>query len=371
VVALIALLLAVPAHDTFDEPLDPELWYIGVPDPPRRGSLRIPKDGWIVTRGFADDGVARVEIVFRHKGGTLGVSFYTAKEPLSSPVGEPLIVKKAPGVRTLVLTREGATLDGVALPWKGALSGTFRLRAADGEVEIDEVRVEPRAQPRRLTALERATVHFTTTPQIYRDGRSVWIRQTFILWDVEVALLVRQGFPQFDTLRAPVKGAPVLATLVTAGKGDLLAARAANSKLAMLDWGDERANKDDDAYRAYLVEQYAILALLLDGQRALNAALGGREDLEPLVYLAAIRHADNAHAALALAETEHAAGALRALRKALAGQDPARVNAEALRKAAGDAARSILGDPPAAWPGFTFEPKNRYLTIARATEIVK
>ncbi|MHC4817114.1 MAG: hypothetical protein ACYTF8_03500, partial [Planctomycetota bacterium] len=136
---LLTLICAAPTLDAFSEPLDPMRWYIGVAQPPKKGWLRIPKGGWVVSRGLPDDRLRRLDVVFR---GDLAITFHTAREPLSSPQGPALRTGRGKGVRTLVVTPSGAEVDGQALAWEGALRGTFRVYAAKGAVDLDEVRVE-------------------------------------------------------------------------------------------------------------------------------------------------------------------------------------------------------------------------------------
>ena len=367
------LLLAAPVFDTFDEPLDPLRWYVGVPGAPRHGVLKIPREGWIVSRGVADERVARLEVVFRHKGGSLEVTFHDAREPLSAPLGEPIVIPRGKGTRTLVVTREGATLDETPLAWKGGLRGTFMLRALKGALEIDEVSVDPRvASPARLTELEKRTVHFATTPLTHRVGEAKYGRVNLTLWDVEVAVLFRRGASSFAALKAPPGGAPVLGALASSGDGNEFAARASGSALAMRDWGDERRNMTNTAFLRYLAEEYAVFTVIQQTQRALNAAIPTRNDLDPLVPLAVIRHSANAHAATALAQTQGAKKALAELRKALGrGAELRRVSGDRLRTAAGVAALAILKAPPAEWPGFTTTPMDRYVTIQQAKDLAR
>jgi hypothetical protein len=364
----VILLLAASVFDGFDDgPVDPVRWYVGVPDGARKGWLRIPRDGWIVARGIPEER-ERIEIVFRHKGGALELAFFDGKEPLSSPLGTPLLVTAGPGVRTLALTAAGAELDGapVAAPgWKG----TFRLRALKGDIDMDEVRVAPRV-PDPSAPLD-PIVLGATTPPFYRDGEVSYSRVTTTLWDVDVALLLARGAPAFRELRAPPKGAPVLAALVTAGPAPELAKRARDHPLARADWRDEARNLPPAAFEGYLESEYGTFAVLMDAQRALNAAAPGRKGLEPLVHLAVIRHAANAHAAVGLAETDGARDALAALRKALGGEAPAQASADRLRAAAGEAARALLGEPPAEWTGFRFDPTRRFVALERAKELAQ
>jgi hypothetical protein len=367
VAAALALLLCTAVFDAFDEPLDAARWYQGVPGAPEKGWLRIPRDGWIVARGVPEPR-ERIEVTFRHKGGTLELAFLSEKEPLSSPLGTPLLVPPADGTRTLVVTATGAEVDGKPVPSPG-FEGTFRLRALKGDVEIDEVRVTPRGEA--AAAADQKVVLGATTPLLYKEGKVAYARETMALWDVDVAILLARGEPAFRELRAPPKGAPLLAALVTAGEAQSLARAGRRNAIAQKDWADETRNLSAGALDAYLETEYAVFALLEDAQRALNAAAGGGKELEPLVHLAVIRHAANAHAALGLAESEGARGAVAALKKALKGEDPARVGSDRLRAAAADAAREILGDPPACWPGFRFDPSRRFVTIEHAKELVE
>lgn len=365
--AILATLLCAAVFDPFDEPLDPLRWYVGVPGAPEKGWLRIPRDGWIAARGLPAD-KERIEIVFRHKGGTLEIAFHDEKEPLSSPHGEPLLVPHTPGTRTLVLTAKAAELDGKPVVSPG-FAGTFRLRATKGDVEIDEVRVTPRGnEPPRA---DPRVVFSATSPPIHAEGATAYARDTLTLWDVDVALLLARGEPSFAELRAAPKGAPLLGALVRAGDGKALARKASGHPLARSDWRDETGNLPRAALEAYLDTEYAVFALVMDAQRALNAAVPSREGLEPLVHLAVIRHAANAHAAVGLAETDGAKGAIAALKKALKGEEPARASADRLRAAAAEAAKEILGEPPPEWPGFAFDPARRYVAMTRAKEIVE
>lgn len=361
-----ALLLAAAVFDGFDEPLDPARWYVGVPGAPEKGWLRIPRDGWIVARGLPDER-ERIEVTFRHRGGALEVAFHDEKEPLSSPRGAPLLLPPGDGTRTLVVTASGAEIDGKPVSSPG-WSGTFRLRAARGDVEIDEVRVEPRARP--PAPPDSRVVFGATTPLVYREDGTAYVRETLALWDVDIALLLAQGERAFAELRAKPSGAPLLGVLVKAGDAKGLARTSRGNALAKSDWRDETRNLSPAALDAYLEEEYAVFALLMDAQRALNAA-AGRKGLEPLVHLAVIRHAANAHAAVGLAESEGARGALEALKKALDGEEPAHASGDRLRTAAATAARAVLGEPPAEWPGFSFDATRRFVSLERAKELVK
>jgi hypothetical protein len=367
VAATLVLLLCAAVFEPFDEPLDPRRWYVGVPGAPEKGWMRIPRDGWIAARGLPED-KERIEIIFRHKGGTLEVGFHDEKEPLSSPLGTPLLLTPAPGTRTLVLTATGAEIDGKPAASPG-FKGTFRIRATKGDVEIDEVRVTPRGK--EPPAADPRVVFAATSPLVYTEGKTSYARETLTLWDVDVALLLARGEPAFAELRAAPRGSPLLGALVTAGDGKALARKAGGHPLARSDWRDETGNLPKSALDAYLDTEYAVFALVMDAQRALNAAAGSRKGLDPLVHLAVIRHAANAHAAVALAETDGARDALGALRKALKDEDPARASADRLRAAAAEAARAILGEPPPEWPGFSFDPTRRFVSMTRAKEIVE
>jgi hypothetical protein len=368
VALLLTLICAAPTLDAFSEPLDPMRWYIGVAQPPKKGWLRIPKGGWVVSRGLPDDRLRRLDVVFR---GDLAITFHTAREPLSSPQGPALRTGRGKGVRTLVVTPSGAQVDGQALAWEGALRGTFRVYAAKGAVDLDEVRVEPRiAGPPDLDELERNTVHFATTPPIFGEGEKTYSRVTLTLWDVEVCFLLCRGETSFRPLQAPVQGAPVLGALVSAGNARAVALKASTHPLAMRDWGDEQRNLSRGAFLKYVGSEYARFLLMQEAQRALNAAVPDRKDLAPLVHLAVIRHSASARAATALAETQGAKKALAALKKAL-GKAGARPSGDQLRIAAGVAARQILGEPPPQWPGFRFDPMSRFVTIEQAKDLLR
>jgi len=375
VTALILGLALAPVFDAFDEPLDPRRWYVGVPQPPRGGRLLVPKKGWIASRGYADDGLRVLELDFRHKGGDLVVSFHAEKEPLSRPRATLVVKRKGRGERTLRVTADGATLDGEPVAFDGGPSGTFRLGAAGGDVELLEVRADPRPPPPRPPGyLEKRTVLHATTPPRHAVGDAVHVRRTLVLWDAEVAFLLRRGDGDTKPLRAPLRGAPTLAALVTAGDAGKLALEASGHPLAMRDWGDERGNLSRAEFLAYLKREYALFTMLQQAQRALNLAVTDREleELEPLVALAVIRHAANARAAVALAETLGQKEALKALREALGRTEPARATKDQLRAAAGRAAKAVLGGKvPAAWPGFSFDPSNRYLALQQARELVR
>jgi hypothetical protein len=150
-----------------------------------------------------------------------------------------------------------------------------------------------------------------------------------------------------------------------------LALKASAHSLAMRDWGDESRNLSKAQFLDYLANEYALFEMLEQAQRALNAALTGvdEKDLEALVSLAVIRHADNARAALALAETRKSKRALELMRKALG--EARRPSPDAIRSAAGKAALEILGEVPAAWPGFRRDPQSRYVTLQQARDLVR
>jgi len=375
VTTLLLLLLAqVPTFDAFDEPLSRDLWYIGVPKPPRKGVLRIPKDGWIVSRGIEDERVERIEVVFQHRGGELEFGFFRRKEPLSTMQGDPIVVAKGKGVRRLEVAGDGVFLDGVKLPWKGSLTGTFRLRAIKGGVDIDEVRVAPRiAGLPEPTYLERRTVLFRTTPHLYSEGEVTYTRVSLQLWDVDVCFLLRYGATEFRPLKAPPRGAPVLGALVGLSDGRALAMKAHTHALAMRDWGDERRNLSRGGFLKYLRGEYAVFEAMQHAQRALNAAVPDRKGLDALVHLAVIRHSANTRAAVALAETQKGKAALAALKKALGkGVELRRATPDQLRKAAGEAAKAILGgEPPAQWPGFRFHPGSRFVAVQQAKDLTR
>ncbi len=368
---LVLCVFFAPGFEAFEEPLDARRWYIGVPQPPKGGRLRVPKGGWIAARGYADDSLRELEVVFRHKGGDLVVAFHAGEEPLSRPRAT-LVVKKGKGERTLKVTAQGATLDGAPHPFKGTLTGAFLLGARRGAIELVEVRAGPRLPPPRPPSyLEKRTVLLATTPRTHAVRKREYRRHTLMLWDCEVAFLFRRGKTDAQPLRAPVRGAPTLGLLVAAGNAADLALKASGHRLAMRDWADERGNLSRAALLAYLKKEYALFAMLRQGQRALNAAVPDR-DLEPLVALAVIRHADNARAAVALAETLKEKDALAALRKALGETELARASKDQLRAAAGRAARVVLGgSAPKQWPGFSFDPQSRFVTLQQARELVR
>lgn len=365
----LALVLAAPVFDAFDGHLDSLRWYVGVPKDPRDGVLEVPRDGWIVSRGIPDDKIESLEVVFE---GPLEVTFHEGKEPLSSPVGAALVPPRGAGRRTLAVSRGSATVDGIPLAFDGRLLGTFRLRGVRGPVKLDEVRVAPRmAEPDPPGELERRAVHALTTPPVYREGDEAYSRARLLLWDVEVCFLVRRGPSGARPLRAPPKGCPLLGVLVSVGYGRDLAERAGAHPLAMNDWGDERRNLSPEEYREYLAREYAVFDVLMQAQRALNAALPPGRDADALVHLAAVRHSPNPHAAVALAETQGDKAALAALRKALGKEDVRRVTPDRLRDAAGAAALAVLGEAPPEWEGFRADPLSRAVTIEQAKDLVR
>ena len=48
-----------------------------------------------------------------------------------------------------------------------------------------------------------------------------------------------------------------------------------------------------------------------------------------------------------------------------------RVSSDDVRAAAANAARALLGTPPAEWPGFTFDPQSRVVTLEQTKEILR
>ncbi|MEE8105839.1 MAG: hypothetical protein V3T86_09925 [Planctomycetota bacterium] len=381
VALLLALTVAAPGFETFDAPLRAERWYVGTPTTPKGGSLRLPKKGWIVSRGLPDDGIEGIEIEFELKGGSLEVSFFATQEPLTSPRGKPIVIQKLKGRRRLGIAPGGASLDGEPLAWKGKPTGTFRILAKRGNVVLHAVKVSPRFMPAEpFSDFERGTVHLTTTPQVYRDdGRDAgaYSREILSLWDVEVAVLFRRGPTGAINLAGDARGAPTLGSLVSVGDGRALSFKAAANPIAMRDWGDEKGNLSDEKFQQYVAGEYAVFELLQMTQRALNARVSNgkhvnQKALDALVHLAVIRHADNARAAVALAQTQKAKGALAALQKALGGDlDVRGLTGDKIRAAAGRAARAILKDPPEEWVGFTFDPQSRFLALSRAKDLTR
>ena len=59
------------------------------------------------------------------------------------------------------------------------------------------------------------------------------------------------------------------------------------------------------------------------------------------------------------------------MRKALGNVDLRRASPDTLRAAAATAARAILGKPPAQWPGFAFDPSQRFVTIQQARDLAR
>ena len=111
ILGTLLLLAPAPVLDTFDAPLDPQRWYIGAANTPKSGRLRLPKGGWIVARGVPHDGMQRLEVRFRAKGGSLEIAFLREQEPLSRPQGEPIVIPKGKGDRVFVLSPTGARID--------------------------------------------------------------------------------------------------------------------------------------------------------------------------------------------------------------------------------------------------------------------
>jgi hypothetical protein len=349
------LLVAAPAFETFDRPLDPQRWFIGAPNTPKKGRLVLPKDGWLAARGLPTDGVERLQILFRHRGGDFKITFHDPREPLTSPKST-LVVPKKKGDRVLVISAAGVHVDGERVAWSGRQGGAFTLH---GPVGLDEVRILPAPPPlEERSALERATLFWSTTPQRHAGFRRV----TMTLWDVPVCFLFRRDTSSVAPLQGP-RG-PVLGWKVSVSDGKELSFRASADKLAMRDWGDERGNLDAKGFKAYLAREYALFELLGAAQRVLNASLPGRR-LDPLVALAVIRHADNARAALALARSQKDGVALKLLSAEL---PRGRVSSDQIRAAAGRAARKLLGRAPKEWTGFAFDPQGRYATLQEARE---
>jgi len=350
---LALLLVALPVFDAFDGPLDPARWFVGAPDGPNKGELRLRKGAWLVARGLPDAGFPRLETDLGEGGGELEITFHDPKDPLGPPVGEA-VRARAKGAPTVAVA---------------ARTGAFRLRALSGDVVLREVRVDAEASPPRFSRSDRRTVYGLTTPERRGDAR----RAVLSLWDVELAVLVRRGdVAGCEILRGPLPGCPALGAVVTVTDGSALAAAASGSALAQRDWGDERGNLAPEEYRRFLAAEYALLETLESLQRALNAAVPDTARLEALVPLAVIRHADAAHAALALAETRGAKRALEELR-AVAGRgaDLARLTGDALRESAASAAAAILPQPPEAWPGFRFAPAGRHAALARVRDLLR
>ncbi len=366
------LTCAAPSYDSFDAPLDSARWYVGTAGVPKRGALKLGRDGWIVARGLEPGGCESVTIRFRHKGGALVVSFHEAAEPLSSSRGPELVIERGPGDRLLQVTKSGASLDGKPVAWSGALSETFRIAARKGAVEINAVEVTPRAgDPKPLRGLDKRTVWRKTTPLRHRIEKRSFQRVSLTIWDCDVCFLLERGEPAFAVLRGKEKGAPALAALVTGGTARALTRTAGTHPLAQRDWADERGNMKPAAYQAYLRDEYAAFALIQQAQRALNASLP-RQDLKPLVALAVIRHTPNTRAAIALAQTQKATKALKLLQKHLPkGTSLERGAPDAVRRAAGRAAAELLGELPPEWKGFNPQPMGIFTTIEQAKDLCK
>ncbi|MHC4938191.1 MAG: hypothetical protein ACYTHK_04410 [Planctomycetota bacterium] len=347
-VCTLLLLLAAPAFESFDAPLDPQRWFIGAPNRPKKGRLGLPEGGFLAARGIEQ--LARLQVFFR---GGLTITFHDPREPLTG-AKSTLVIPRGKGDRVLVVTPDGARVDGEKVDWSGKPLGAFVLR---GPAELDEVRVTPAPQPPPAPSkLERQTPFWLTTPQRHGDYRRV----TLTLWDVPVCFLLRRGESAVAPLRGP-RG-PVLGWMVTVSDGRATSLKASAHELAMRDWGDERGNLGAREFKEYLAREYALFELLASAQRVLNASRPDRK-LEPLVALAVIRHANSVRAALALAETNRQTAALRLIRAEL---PKGHVSSDQIRAAAGRAARKLLGDPP--WEGFSFDPQDRYATLTEARE---
>ena len=379
-IAALLLLLAAPAFDAFDAALDARRWHIGTAARPRGGRLRLAKGAWIVSRGIADGTPQKLEVRFRHKGGALVVSFHSRLEPLTSALTEPLVIKPRKGDRVLVVSSLlGVRLDGEKLDWNPKVTGTLMLRGLKGGVELEAVSVVPAAPPFvEPSRLERDTLFLLTTPERYRDDGKPCRRTTLALWDVETAFLFRRGESAVTPLlgggRSGGRGAPTLAHIVRVSSGAATAARAATHELAMSDWGDERGNLGPAEYQRYLAREYALFELLMDSQRVMLQALPEkrRRAFEPLVALAAVRHADNSRAALALAETLGMKAAVKLVRAELGGRVGRRPSSDKVRAAASAAARKLLGGrPPTEWRGFAFDPHGRVAMLQQARELLR
>jgi hypothetical protein len=372
VLAAVVALNLLLAFESFDAPLDPSRWYLGTSAAPKKGRLLLPKDGFIAAKQLPPKGVLRLEIRFRHRGGDLQLTVHDRREPFSAAIGKALRVRasKAKGQRSaaktgadrvLVISPTGARIDGEALAWAEPIVGSFRLCAIGGAIELDEVRVTPspsgRVPPSRL---ERETLYYTNTPERFTEGTVRFRRVTVTLWDVPVALLLARG------KRTRNESLAGLCRLVQITDGSAVAAAASGSARAMQDWKDEQKNLSADEYRKFLAGEYALFELLQQAQRAMNATIPNRRDLEPLIALAAIRHANSARAALALAGSQGGVEALRLMRAELPQNSTARVSSDQIRAAAGRAARKVLGKPPAAWKGFRFDPEERFAALAEA-----
>jgi len=374
---LTTLLLFAAPFEAFDAPLNPVRWYVGAVNKPKSGRLKIAKGGWIATRELGDIVVQRFEIRFRHAGGELEIAFCNPGEPLSRPVGEPIVIAKKKGDRVFVISPIGVHVDGEPIHWKGQPTGCFRLKALRGSVEIDSISIAPAPEvPPEPSRLERDTLFLMgLPPALHADGQ-VFRRVTLTLWDAEVAFLFRRGAASgsVEPFAAAVKGAPLLGHRVVVSDGKAWTARAATHELAMADWGDERTNLSGAEYQRYLNEEYARFELLMAAQHVMLQALPEkrRKACEPLSALAAIRHSANSRAALALAETLGRKKAVAAVRKELgANAGRRRVSSDDVRNAAAKAARRILGDAPPEWPGFAFDPQSRVVTLEQTREILR
>jgi len=374
---LCALLLFAAPFEAFDAPLDPARWYVGAVNRPKGGRLKLAKGAWIVPRGIEHAEIQRLEIRFRHAGGDLEIAFCGRGEPLSRPVHDPIVIAKKKGDRVFVLSPIGLHVDGEPIEWKGRPTGSFRLRALRGAVELDAIRIAPMpSAPPEPSRLERETLFHLGLPPAYHDGKHVYRHVTLTLWDAEIAFLFRRGTQAGSVvpLRFSAKRAPLLGHMITISNGNDWAARAATHELAMADWGDERTNLSGKQYQSYLREEYARFELLMAAQRVMIDALPEkrRKACEPMVALAAIRHSANSRAALALAGTLGMKKAVALVRKQLGGAaGRGRVSSDHVRSAAAKAARALLGGAPGEWPGFTFDPQSRVVTLQQTREILR
>jgi len=383
---LSAILLFAAPFEAFDNPLDALRWYVGAANKPKGGRLKLAKGAWIAARGIEDADIQRLEIRFRHRGGDLEIAFCGKGEPVTRPPGKPIVIRRKKGAnkkgdRVFVLSPIGVRVDGEPIEWTGRPTGSFRLRALGGAVEIDEIELAPRPTPPPAPSrLERETLFYLSIPPSYHDGEHTYRRVTLTLWDAEVAFLFRRTKTAgaTDPLRFHAKGSPLLGHLVAVSDGGAWATKAATHELAMADWRDERGNLSSAQFRRYLCEEYARFELLMAAQRVMLDALVAkrRKACKPLIALAAIRHSANSRAALALAETLGFKKAVELVRREL-GRDARgdagarRVSSDRVRGAAAKAARALLKEIPREWPGFTFDPSSRGVTLQQAAEILR